>query len=156
MAVPFSRSLRSLGADRYRGAVLGLVSAAVLLLAWTLWFLGAEVAVHERSDRVTVTASDTLLASFSDTAFARIRVGQRGHLHPSDDPTARPIEILVADSQARTRRHGNQARLAVLDTSAIPLPSDVAYTARITVETVSPARLLMRASGLQESTGNPR
>lgn len=150
MAVPFSRSLRSLGADRHRGALLGLVIASLLLIAWILWFLGAGVAIYETSDQVSVTGSDSLLATFSDLAFPRIRVGQHAALRPANDPTAHPIDTLVADRQPRTSRHGNQVRLAVLDPGAIPLPSDVSYTARVVVETISPAQLLLRATGMAE------
>jgi len=149
MTVAFSRSLRSLGADRYRGALLGLVSAALLLLAWTLWFFGAGVAVYETSQQVSVTGADTLQASFSDSAFPRIRVGQRALLRPTSDPTAQPVSTLVADREPASRRHGNRVRLAVLDPGAIPLPQDVDYQARVVVETVSPARLLLRATGME-------
>ena len=155
MAVPFSRSLRSLGADRYRGALLGLVTATLLLLAWTLWFFSAGVAIHESSDSVTVTGSDSLEATFSDSVFPRIRVGQQALLRPLDDPSASPVNTLVAHREPANRRHGNRVRLAVLDPRAIPLPRDVDYQARVVVETVSPARLLLRATGMEAQQASP-
>jgi len=59
------------------------------------------------------------------------------------------VSTLVADREPASRRHGNRVRLAVLDPGAIPLPQDVDYQARVVVETVSPARLLLRATGME-------
>ena len=47
----FSRSLRTLENDGFRGSALGLCLATALLAAWTAWFLKAPLARYETSDR---------------------------------------------------------------------------------------------------------
>ena len=47
MASPFSRTLRSLEADRSRHSLVGLAVAALLLAGWSVWFFGAEVTLYE-------------------------------------------------------------------------------------------------------------
>ncbi len=45
LMITFSRSLRSLHADRFRPSSLAVAAAAVLLAGWTAWLLAAEVPV---------------------------------------------------------------------------------------------------------------
>jgi multidrug resistance efflux pump len=54
MPAGFSRSLRALEDDGFRGATLGLCLAAALLAAWTTWFLTAPVARYETSERARI------------------------------------------------------------------------------------------------------
>jgi membrane fusion protein (multidrug efflux system) len=49
MAIPFSRSMQSLAADRFRYSLLGMLLAAALLSAWTAWFFIARVTLYEVS-----------------------------------------------------------------------------------------------------------
>lgn len=49
MPSPFSRTLRSLAADRSRGMVIGLGIAAAFLAVWIGWFVAARVRVFEVS-----------------------------------------------------------------------------------------------------------
>ena len=50
MATSFSRSLRSLEADRFTGSLIGMGVGLVLLAAWLAWFFFARVALYEVSD----------------------------------------------------------------------------------------------------------
>ena len=50
MATPFLRSLRSVEGDGFRGALAGLLVAAAVLGAWTVWMLSGRVARYEVSD----------------------------------------------------------------------------------------------------------
>lgn len=50
MPTSFSRSLRSLEADRFGGSLLGIAVGLSLLLAWFAWFVLARVALYEVSD----------------------------------------------------------------------------------------------------------
>jgi multidrug resistance efflux pump len=52
MSTPFSRSMRSLAADGFHRSLVGLLIAASLLIAWTVWFCLARVTLYE----VTTTA----------------------------------------------------------------------------------------------------
>lgn len=49
MPTSFSRSLRSLEADRFRWSLLGIVVGILLLAAWLAWFFFADVALYEVS-----------------------------------------------------------------------------------------------------------
>jgi membrane fusion protein (multidrug efflux system) len=51
MPTSFSRSLRSLEADRFRFSLLGIVVGILLLATWIAWFFLARVALYEVSDR---------------------------------------------------------------------------------------------------------
>lgn len=61
MSALFSRSMRSLSADSFHGALLGMGAAGLLLAAWGTWLTCARVAVLE------------------STATARLEVGQATH-----------------------------------------------------------------------------
>jgi membrane fusion protein (multidrug efflux system) len=52
MAMPFSRSMRSLAADGFHSSMVGMCMAVALLLSWTTWFCFARVTLYE----VTTTA----------------------------------------------------------------------------------------------------
>ena len=54
MPTSFSRSLRSLEADRFRGSLLGIAVGLVLLALWLAWFFFARVALYEISDQARI------------------------------------------------------------------------------------------------------
>lgn len=56
MSSPFTRSLRSLEADRFRPQALWLAMGAALLVAWTVWFFGSEIPLYESSNRGRIEA----------------------------------------------------------------------------------------------------
>jgi len=47
MPSPFSRTVRSLSADRFRRSSVGLLAAAVILAGWLLWSLTSRVTLYE-------------------------------------------------------------------------------------------------------------
>jgi membrane fusion protein (multidrug efflux system) len=47
MASPFSRTIRSLSADRFRLSSVGLLAAAVILAGWLVWALTSRVTIYE-------------------------------------------------------------------------------------------------------------
>ena len=51
MPTSFSRSLRSLEADRFRWSLVGIVVGILLLASWVAWFFLARVALYEVSDQ---------------------------------------------------------------------------------------------------------
>lgn len=50
MSTSFSRTLRALDADRFRGGLLVLAVCGLLLAAWLAWFFLADVALYEVTD----------------------------------------------------------------------------------------------------------
>jgi len=56
MSSPFTRSLRSLEADRFRPQALWLAMGTALLVAWTVWFFGSEIPLYESTRRGRIEA----------------------------------------------------------------------------------------------------
>lgn len=56
MSSPFTRSLRSLEADRFRPQALWLTLGTTLLVAWTVWFFSSEIPLYESSNRGRIEA----------------------------------------------------------------------------------------------------
>lgn len=59
MPIAFSRSLRALGAERSRWSVAGLLFAAALLAAWSLWLALGRVALVETSAEARIEVAGT-------------------------------------------------------------------------------------------------
>ena len=64
MAIPFSRSMRSLEQDRFVGASWILIVGLVILGAWLVWFFAAEIRLYEVTEeaRVEVAAASHPIA----------------------------------------------------------------------------------------------
>src|SRR3712207_4487833 len=60
MATPFSRTMHSLAADRFRLSLLGILLVAALLGAWATWFLLARVTLYEVSTTARLEVSDAV------------------------------------------------------------------------------------------------
>src|SRR5215472_9813355 len=56
MTIAFSRSLRSLEADSFRGSIRALLVVGALLLAWAAWFLFAQISLYEVTDTARLEA----------------------------------------------------------------------------------------------------
>ena len=52
MAIPFSRSMRSLEQDRFLGAGWVLATGVAILGAWIGWFFLAQIRLYEVSSRI--------------------------------------------------------------------------------------------------------
>jgi hypothetical protein len=50
--IAFARTLRALDADEYRASKLGLAAAAILLVAWAWWMIGARIPQYESTTNV--------------------------------------------------------------------------------------------------------
>ena len=78
MPTPFSSTLRSLKADRFRGSLIGLGVALLLLIAWGSWFLLARLTIYEVSTSAVVDRDGLVIADFPSAKLELIRRGQRG------------------------------------------------------------------------------
>src|SRR4029450_9053309 len=56
--IPFSRSMQSLAADGFRYSQLGMLLAAALLSAWTVWLFIARVRLYEVSTGARLEVSE--------------------------------------------------------------------------------------------------
>src|SRR6516165_2946810 len=113
MSATFSRTLRSLGSDRSRFWIVDLIVGGIVV-AWAAWFLLADVAVYEVSEKARLEVESAAHAIAAPVAGkiiqTQLTIGR----------TVRAGEVLlVLDSEAehlavtekRTRRRTMDARL---------------------------------------------
>lgn len=95
MAIPFSRSLRSLDADSYRLSSATMIVALVLLAAWVAWFVSAEVALYEVSEAARVEVRE---------ASHPVEAPVAGRILETHIVLGRPVEAgdLLVELEART------------------------------------------------------
>jgi multidrug resistance efflux pump len=60
MSFAFSRSMRSLQADRFRPTAVALLAAAVLFVAWLMWFLLSRLAIYEVSSAARLEVEEAV------------------------------------------------------------------------------------------------
>lgn len=147
MAVPFSRSLRSMKIDSFRASLLGLILSAALVAALIAWFFLARITLYEYSTGLTVSEEGRIFATFRPESMPRVRIGQSGvlRLDLGDELGEAALPVLVIDKQSDR----NQVELLVLDGE---IPSSLSVDeligqVEVEAEYISPARLVMRASG---------
>jgi multidrug resistance efflux pump len=108
--MPFSRTMHSLAADRFRYSLLGILFVAALLGAWATWFLLARVALYEVSTTARLEVSE---AAHPVEAQVAGRV-QATYLLLGREVQAGDVLVeLEADAQ-RLQLEEERARLAAL------------------------------------------
>lgn len=105
MALPFSRSLRSLQADGFRRSLWTIGIAVLLLTAWAIWMFLSRVRLYEVSARAEVqvrTASYPIEAPLAGQILAlHFRLGQgihAGKLLVDLDPKETQLQIAQKES----------------------------------------------------------
>ena len=153
MSIPFSRSMRSLQADGFRFSLVWLVIAIALLTAWLAWFFLAQITLYETGQFVSITRDGTVVASFSAESLGRIRQGQYALLRfdaAAKEDQAGPIPAIVLNVAPAAQAKGpGRVELYPLPQGASRIPARETLTGRVDVEIeyLSPAALVMRASG---------
>jgi hypothetical protein len=128
--IAFARTLRALDADGFGASRLGLLLAAVLLIAWTWWMLAARVPQYETTTNVRIE-SGRVLAYFSPDAISRISMGQPAVLHVDGSTFSSRVQSIASD----------HIDLALPDTSHQP-PAPTSADVEIT--RVSPAAIALQ------------
>ncbi len=157
MSLSFSRSTRSLKLDSFRATRIGLLVAAVNMLALLVWFFFARVSIYDVGGNLSWQEEGMLGATFSKEVMPRLRQGQ----------TARVRLDFGADQPSQTI----PAYLYRLPDSGEPVLFYIRYddlpeSARqgkltgqveVEVEKATPAQLVLRSSGkfLNRSAGAP-
>lgn len=145
MAVRFSRSLRSLDTDRGIVSYIVLACAAILIVAWLIWFFFAPITLYETSNTFTVRRDGVLLVQFDEPALTRIRAGQTAIMIPTvaTDGFAAPMEAEVLAIPASANRRDGIVQV-YLYMNGMP-PANLTGEVRIRVEAVSPFTLILRS-----------
>jgi hypothetical protein len=147
MSIPFSRSTRSLNLDSFRPALIGLALAILTLLALIAWFFLAHVTLYQTSDSANLKQDGQIIAAFPANTFSRLKPGQTAILRLGQAVDQRQVSVpaVVFDTQG-----GNeQVVLIITDVSALPgaITEDTPGRVDVEVEHITPAELLLRASG---------
>ena len=154
MATAFSQSLRSLQSDRNRISLVVLILAGLLFLGWLLWFFFSPFAVYE-TGRVVQTSSDgVVVAEFPLAAQSQVQIGQSVQVHLAGAEPDAAIPGLIVDVAQSSA--GDQLQVVIYADMDNPnvafLQDDLTGKAVVTVAQLSPAMLVLRASGVGSDT----
>jgi hypothetical protein len=94
--IAFARTLRALDADGFGASKLGLLLAALLLIAWTWWMLAARVPQYETTTNVRIEPGRAV-AYFPADVISRISVGQPAILHVDGDAFSSRVQSIASD-----------------------------------------------------------
>jgi hypothetical protein len=94
--IAFARTLRALDADGFGASKLGLMLAALLLIAWTWWVLAARVPQYETTTNVRIESGHAL-AYFPADVISRIKVAQPATLHLDGVAFSSHVESKASD-----------------------------------------------------------
>lgn len=156
MPTPFANTLRSLNADRFHASLIGLGVALVLMIAWGSWFLLARMTIYQVSASAVVARDGFVIADFPSAKLERIRRGQAAWLYPVLDGAKQPVTVPAVVIDIIGSPSTEPARVKLLpvlerDLSEV-LPKGQKVRVEIEVESVSPAALVLRTSGLLVDT----
>ncbi len=126
MAIPFSRTTRSINADSYRRSTLGLVAILLALTVWVVWLFAARVALYE------VTTSARLEV---DAAAHSIESSLNGRVIASRLEMGKEVEagqtLVELDSKTeRLQLNEEQSHLGALSSQLSALRSEIAAEMR--------------------------
>lgn len=152
MAVPFSRSSRTLTADSFRYTLVALLVAAVLLTGWCVWFFGTTIKFTESSEDLRQGEGGTLIVWFPKDKLSRIHPGQQARFFPTITTAKQTggIAAVVAEVDHLATQDKGQVVLVIKADrqSAASLTDEWSGRVEVEVESASPASLVMRSSGL--------
>ena len=139
--------MRSLRIDSYRAARIGMILAALNMLALVLWFFLARVTLYEISDKLELSQDGRVSAEFSSEAIGRIQTGQSAilRINPGPEQPGLNLPALVVNVDQK----GNRAQFLIMvpDLSPQSLGEKISGQVQVEVEYVTPAELVLRSSG---------
>jgi hypothetical protein len=139
--------MRSLQVDSFRSSLVGLGVAMILLAGWLVWFFMAQVSLYELNQAAQITGQGLVIVNFPSETQGRFWPGQTARLRLDGDLGAEIglIPAMVMDVTNQPRQKQIQVELATLFNA--PLPDGLTGQVEIEVERISPAVLVMRATG---------
>jgi hypothetical protein len=134
--IAFARTLRALDADDFRTSKLGLLAAAVLLVAWTWWLFAARLPQYESTSNVRIE-SGRAIAYFLPDVVTRIHTGQPAIVRWGDNAISARVQTIVSD----------HAELVLVPNPQPPIPASSSASADIEITRVSPAAIALQTLG---------
>ena len=135
MPSPFSRTIRSLNAERSRLSTVATLASVVILGGWSLWFVAARVAIYETSEVARLEV---------DSAVHPIEAAVSGRVIRTNLAIGREVqvgEVLVemeSDAQ-RLQLIEEEARAAALAAQLVALRGQTTAERRVQSETQAAA-----------------
>ena len=149
MSITFSHSLRSLQADRNRFSLVALSLAGLLFFGWLAWFFFASITLYATGQIVQTSSDGVVVAHFPSAAHTRLQSGQAVKLYLVGAEEQDAIPATVADIAQRAT--GDQIEVIIYADMDAPnvgaLQNGLTGQATVAVEQISPAKLVMRATG---------
>lgn len=139
--------MRILRADSYRASRFGLFFALLIMVGIMAWFFFAKVTLYENSTALQIQEDGRAFATFNEEGLQRIQMGQRAILrfNPGNSQPIVTLPAVVYDLLSEP----NTAELIII-TNEIPqevLAGKISGRAEVEVDYLTPAQLLMQASG---------
>jgi hypothetical protein len=134
--IAFARTLRALDADDFRASKLSLLTAAILLAAWTWWMFAARVPQYESTTNVQIESGHAL-AYFPPDVLSHIRADQPAIIRSNDRAFPARVLSIAAD----------HAELGLAPNPQSPIPASSSIAADIETTRVSPAAIALRSLG---------
>ncbi len=149
MATTFSRTLRSLRADNFKGSSWLVFLGLVALIFWFGWFFLAQILIYATSQSASVQSPTRATAVFPLSEAARLHPGQIARLQ-LDGLENNPYGTVTGRVSAiEQTAQGLQVSLDLQPAPGTPfqLQSAMKGAVKIEVEQASPAALVLRAIG---------
>lgn len=155
MSTTFSRTLRSLHADNFRGSSWLVLLGLLALILWFGWFFLAQILIYETSQQAAVQPTGQVVALFPLAAAGRIQVGQSAQMQLENLTDARYGNLPASVTGVTQTLQGLQVSLELHPVSGSPfqLQPGLKGIVKIEVAQASPAALVLRAIGQSGSTG---
>jgi hypothetical protein len=133
--------------DGFRPSIIGLVLGIIVVFSLLVWFFLAQVTLYRSSETATLSPEGMISAEFPSETIAQIQPGQSGVWRMETGQDQRPVAIPVIVYEIHPG--GNQVTFYATDTTALPDPIPEGLKGRVDVEVeyVTPADLVLRASG---------
>lgn len=142
-STPFSRTMRSLDADSFGPSLVALIFAMLILFFWSFWFFFAQIPLTETSQSIEMVDAQNMVAFFPAQTVGRIEEGQPAYIHLEGfQTTVVPAIIMQIDIE-----NGEVELFADDDFVFSDGVMEGVKQVEIEVEQISPATLIMRASG---------
>ncbi|MCB0063192.1 MAG: hypothetical protein KDE19_13805 [Caldilineaceae bacterium] len=149
MALPFTRSMRSLESDSDYFSAVGSIVVILLLVAWGIWFFGARITLVETGQIIQTATDGTVWAEFPAAISSQIYRAQpamiRFQTADTEEATAIPATVLSTEPAGDLV---NVLLYAEPDRTTIPLFEE-GLSGQVDLETgqLSPAMLFGQVSG---------
>lgn len=154
MAIPFSRSTRSLNADSYGRSSLGLITVMLALAAWVAWLFIARIALYEGTDTARLEI-DSAVHPVDSPVSGRVVAT---HLAMGAEVQAGDVLVEFDSKTERLQLNEEQAQLSTLSAQLDVLRKEIAAESQSLDQTqqATPVALAQARARHQEAEASAR